>query len=178
MNDPKIQNAAHYASSVSSPSSAAGAAGGGGGGGLEVLLAAREADEPPLFLSLELSKLWKKFCRTSCCVCPPAPGLGDVDNVGDDACDRPLGAPAPGTDSPPVGRFALRLRPLRASGPAEEPSDEGPPVPPSISVSARSTLGSVKLLLPIGPTTPAEGFSVGFRKDARGSRSAFFEFSS
>lgn len=37
-------------------------------------------------LSFELSRLWKKFCRTSCCVCPVGLGLGIG---GDEALPRP-----------------------------------------------------------------------------------------
>jgi hypothetical protein len=86
--------------------------------------------------SLVFNKLLKKFCNTSCCVCP----------VG-------LGAPPP------------RL----------------PPLPPSISASARSTAGSEKVDEPRGPTRPAAGGaegSTGLRKMPRGSRSARRAFSS
>ena len=44
-----------------------------------------------------------------------------------------------------------------------------PPIPASISVSARSTVGRLKLLLPNGPTIPAEAFSVGDLKAFLGS---------
>jgi hypothetical protein len=88
--------------------------------------------------SLVFNKLLKKFCNTSCCVCP----------VG-------LGAP-----------------------PARLP----PPLPlPSISASARSTVGSEKVDEPSGPTRPAVGravVSTGLRKIPRGSRSARRAFSS
>lgn len=49
---------------------------------------------------------------------------------------------------------------------------------PSISVSARSTFGRLKLLLPIGPTIPADVVSFGLRNAPRGSRFGFFAFSS
>ena len=39
-----------------------------------------------LDLSFELSRLWKKFCRTSCCVWPVGLGLGIG---GDEALPRP-----------------------------------------------------------------------------------------
>ena len=54
------------------------------------------------------------------------------------------------------------------------------PIPLSISLRARSTLGKLKLLLPKGPTMPAEApaNSAGFRNAPRGSLSGFFEFSS
>lgn len=58
---------------------------------------------------------------------------------------------------------------------------EGEIVELSISLRTRSTLGMLKLLLPRGPTIPAGApvvRSVGFRNEARGSLSAFFEFSS
>lgn len=135
------------------------------------------AEEVPLALSFELSKLWKKFCRTSCWVGPPFVGLGDAAaRVGDATCDREPEELAPSADSPADGRLVpLRLRALRESAEALMLSGDGPA---SISVSARSTLGKLKLLLLIGPTTPAPAFSVGLRKAPRGSRSGFFEFSS
>jgi hypothetical protein len=52
------------------------------------------------------------------------------------------------------------------------------PIPASISLRARSTVGRLKLLLPSGPTIPAAAVSVGFRKAPRGSRSGFLAFSS
>ncbi len=87
--------------------------------------------------SLVFNKLLKKFCNTSCCVCP----------VG-------LGAP---------------------------PARLLPPPLPSISASARSTVGSEKVDEPNGPTRPAVGraeVSTGLRKIPRGSRSARRAFSS
>jgi len=132
---------------------------------------------PPL--SFVLSKLKKKFCNTSCCVCP-AGGLADPPIVGDvgalpvvDAAPtavnpggRPLGAP-------------VALPVLRAVS-AVAPIPPGPPIPISISVKARSTFGIVKLLLPRGPTIPAAALvrSAGFRNAPRGSLSGFFAFSS
>ena len=65
---------------------------------------------------------------------------------------------------------------LMASGFAAAPAEEG--AEPSISVSARSTLGRVKELLPIGPTMPADAVSFGLRNAPRGSRFGFFAFSS
>ena len=58
----------------------------------------------------------------------------------------------------------------------EDAAEEG--AEPSISVSARSTLGRVKELLPIGPTMPADAVSFGLRNAPRGSRLGFFAFSS
>lgn len=58
---------------------------------------------------------------------------------------------------------------------------EGVIVEFSMSLSTRSTWGMLKLLLPRGPTIPTGApvvRSVGFRKEARGSLSAFFELSS
>ena len=54
------------------------------------------------------------------------------------------------------------------------------PIPLSISLRARSTLGRLKLPLPKGPTIPAEApaNSAGSRNAPRGSLSDFFEFSS
>lgn len=43
---------------------------------------------PAIDLSFELSKLWKKCCNTSCCVCPVGLGL-EID--GDGALPRPEG---------------------------------------------------------------------------------------
>ena len=69
----------------------------------------------------------------------------------------------------------LRLRPLRESVEVLMLSGDGPA---SISVSARSTLGRLKLLLPMGPTIPADAVSLGLRNAPRGSRFGFFAFSS
>lgn len=106
---------------------------------------------------------------------PPLVGLGAAAKVGEATCDREPDGPTPGADSPADGRFALRLSPLRESVEVLVAKGGGPA---SISVNARSTFGKLKLLLPIGPTTPALAFSVGLRKAPRGSRSGFFEFSS
>ena len=120
----------------------------------------------------ELSKLWKNVCKISCCVGPASVGVDGI--VGEDACDRAfvLGpcAARPVAD----GLVLARLASFRA---ASAPAD-APPTPLSISVSARSTLGRLKLLLPIGPTTPAAAFSTGVLKAPRGSRSVFLAFSS
>jgi hypothetical protein len=100
--------------------------------------------------SLVLSKLLKKFCNTSCCVCPV--GLGTLPMIGD------VGAPA---------RLPM--------------PNVWPELPPSISASARSTVGSEKEEEPSGPTRPAAGGadgSTGLRKMPRGSRSARRAFSS
>jgi len=48
---------------------------GGGGGDIVVLVMLAGPD-----LSFELSKLWKKCCNTSCCVCPVGLGLGIDDD--------------------------------------------------------------------------------------------------
>ena len=138
----------------------------------------RDVAVVPVALSFELNKLWKKFCRTSCCVWPPGVGLGDEDNVGDDTCDLDPGAPTPGTDKLDAGRVVLRLSGFLVSAPALIPSGAGPPTAPSISVRARSTFGRLKLLLPMGPTIPADAVSLGLRNAPRGSRFGFFAFSS
>jgi len=59
----------------------------GGGGSSTAVLVVFAA----FGLSFELSKLWKKFCSTSCCVCPVGLGLG---TDGDEAVFRPE-VPAP-----------------------------------------------------------------------------------
>ena len=53
----------------------------GGGGDVVVLTGFAVPD-----LSFELSKLWKKCCSTSCCVCPVGLGLGTD-------CDEPVPRP-------------------------------------------------------------------------------------
>lgn len=134
---------------------------------------------PPDALSLLDSRLWKKFCNTSCCVWPPV-GLGEpAGSVGDDALDREFAAER-GTARVAGARPDVALDNLRPlSGPVLMPRElEPPPTVPSISVSARSTLGKLKLLLPMGPTIPAATLSLGFRNAPRGSRSGFFDFSS
>jgi len=140
-------------------------------------------------LSFVRSKLWKKFCKTSCCVCPPAPGLGapgpvgvtgeraDEILVGDDEvpnADRADGRPVEVVVA--IG-LAASLRAAAAVSP--KPVDV-PPIPVSISLNALSTFGRLKLLLPRGPTIPAAApaKSCGFLKAPRGSLSDFFEFSS
>ena len=135
--------------------------------------------------SFELSRLWKKLCSNSCCVCPPFVGLGVPVAGAGDVGVRP--APCVG-DNPevpsverPVGLPGAAVRPAGARRGA--PSVEiggGPPIPVSISDKARTTFGRSKLLLPRGPTIPAEApaISAGFRKGPRGSRSDFLEFSS
>jgi hypothetical protein len=129
--------------------------------------------------SLELSKLWKKFCKTSCCVCPPT-GLGEfaVGEIGGLPRCVPLAAAGP----PPVVNVdatGLVPRESRRSAavvpvtlePRFAPTAPAPPLTPaSISVSARSTFGRLKLLLPNGPTMPAAAFSSnGLRNALRGS---------
>ena len=132
---------------------------------------------PPL--SFVLSKLKKKFCNTSCCVCP-AGGLPDLPVVGD-VGTLPVADPAP-TDVNPGGRplWAPVVLPVLRTASGVAPMPPGPPIPISISVKARSTFGIVKLLLPRGPTMPAAALvkSAGFRKAPRGSLSGFFAFSS
>lgn len=81
-------------------------AGGGGGGDIGALVALAAFD-----LSFELSKLWKKCCNTSCCVCPVGLGLG-ID--GDEAVFRPE-APVPVVNEPTVR--ALRDTFRDVSGP-------------------------------------------------------------
>lgn len=126
---------------------------------------------------MELNKLWKKFCSTSCCVCPPVE-LGDGLKVGDVV--RPeVDAPAPPTaDNPDVGRVPPLDRRRAASPFTLAFNALPPPKPVSISASAFSTFGRLKLLLPRGPTIPAVAVSAGLRNAPRGSRSGFFEFSS
>lgn len=139
--------------------------------------AARDAAALAPARSLELNKLWKKFCNTSCCVCPPVE-LDDELRVGDVV--RPaVDAPAPPTaDNPGVGR-ALPLDRRREASPFTLAFNALPlPKPVSISASAFSTFGRLKLLLPRGPTIPAVAVSAGLRNAPRGSRSGFFEFSS
>lgn len=132
----------------------------------------------PLARSLELNKLWKKLCRTSCWGWGPPVGLAGFAEVG----LRLLFGTFVGALSPampadlPGGRLeSLRGSTVRFAIFADEILEF------SISLSTRSTLGMLKLLLPRGPTIPAGApvvKSVGFRKEARGSLSAFFEFSS
>ena len=130
-----------------------------------------------------LSKLWKKFCKTSCWDCP-APGLGLPVLVADGGTGERTPLPLASEDevpngTSPAGRLALPVSFLVAGDPSI--AVVGPaPIPLSISLRARSTLGRLKLLLPKGPTIPAEApaKSAGFRKAPRGSLSDFFEFSS
>ena len=151
------------------------------------------------FRSFVLNKLWKKFCRTSCWLCPPPPpGLGatpldeDEGEIGERAelegvdvpkGDKPAGRTAgPAPDAVlPVLPGASRVEDPRPPPPPPplSPSPEGPP-PDSISLSARSTFGRLKLLLPKGPTMPAEApaKSWGFLNAPRGSLSDFLAFSS
>lgn len=139
---------------------------------------AAAAAAPAPALSFELSKLWKKFWSTSCWVWPPV-GLGDPTMGAGDVGERTLVEAVP-TGARPGGRpldaaglrVDLRAGSVAAAGP--------PPMPTSISVRARSTLGKLKLLLPSGPTIPAAAAvrSAGLRKAPRGSRSGFFAFSS
>lgn len=129
----------------------------------------------PLALSFGTSKLWKKFCSTSCRTCS-VPGLGEELRVGDPRPARAV-VPSGGTANPDVDDLGAGRPDSFRPGSAAAPVPRGV-IPPSISVRARSTFGKLKLLLPIGPTTPAAGLSVGFRKAPRGSRSGFLEFSS
>jgi len=125
--------------------------------------------------SLALNKLWKKLCNTSCCACPPDE-LGDELNVGDAGVRLVVEPAAPPTaGNPDVGR-APPLDRRRVASPFTLAFSAL--VPPSISASAFSTFGRLKLLLPRGPTMPAVAVSVGLRNAPRGSRSGFFEFSS
>ena len=107
-------------------------------------------------LSFCTSKLWKKFCRTSC-LTGSVPGLGVEPIVGEPRPARVV-ALSGGTGIPEADdRGAGLLDNFRAASFAT-PVVRGDG-PPSISVSARSTVGKLKLLLPIGPTTPAAGVS-------------------
>jgi hypothetical protein len=121
----------------------------------------------PLPRSFELSKLWKKFCRTSCCDCPPV-GLGAIDDSAGDVGWRPVPrsivVPEGAREAAPAGRPDKRAAALLAASP---PPVGLPLIPTSMSVSARSTVGRLKLLLPNGPTIPAAAvpaISAGFRK--------------
>ena len=84
----------------------------------------------------------------------------------------------PSEDSPTVRPAAVPVLPasLLVVVPSIAVVDAAP-IPLSISLKARSTFGRLKLLLPKGPTIPAET-SAGFRNAPRGSLSGFFEFSS
>ena len=138
-------------------------------------------------LSFVRSKLWKKFCKTSCCVCPPAPGLGAPETLGvtgERVAEIPVGEEevpsADRADGRPVEvlveiGLAANLRVATSPKPVDVP-----PMPVSISLNAFSTFGRLKLLLPKGPTIPAvaPATSCGFLKAPRGSLSDFFEFSS
>jgi hypothetical protein len=136
------------------------------------------ADPPPLARSFELSKLWKKFWRTSCCVCPDVGlGLPAEDNVGDVPA-----RPAPWFPTDTVAPRAASVddggRPVARLLASALPVG---PTPTSISERARSTAGRLKLLLPSGPTIPAAAvpaISDGFLNAPRGSRSGFLAFSS
>ena len=140
--------------------------------------AARDAAALAPARSLELNKLWKKFCNTSCCVCPPVE-LCDALRVGDAGVRPVVDVPAPpGADNPDVGRAPPLDRRREASPFTLAFNAPLPPNPVSISASAFSTFGRLKLLLPSGPTIPAVAVSVGLRNAPRGSRSGFFEFSS
>jgi len=143
--------------------------------------AGAEVRSLPAARSLELNKLWKKLCRTSCCGCGPLGGLVVAPGF-EEGGGRLLGATFCCTLSPasPVGLPEGRFGCFRCSGTGLVVF-EGEFVELSISLRTRSTLGMLKLLLPRGPTIPAGApvvRSVGFRNEARGSRSAFFEFSS
>ena len=65
--------------------------------------------DPPLARSRELSKLWKKFCKTSCCVLPSGPGEPGIGEVGGLACacacveDVPVDERVEGCAGRPVG---------------------------------------------------------------------------
>lgn len=77
--------------------------------------------------------------------------------IGDRAPEMLVGEVAePMADRPgrPDVDIGLPLGTLLAGG-AIEPAD--PPIPDSISLSARSTFGKLNVLLPMGPTTPAVG---------------------
>ncbi len=145
----------------------------------EVPLAAGRDAEVGLGRSLLLSRLWKKFCNTSCCVCPPAAvGLGEVPNGGDEGC---LGEVCvPNVVGLPVAVRPVSLLAVAASGILELDGPLPLLLPISISDNAFTTFGRLKLLLPSGPTTPAAApsSSAGLRKAPRGSRSAFLRFSS
>lgn len=132
--------------------------------------------------SLLLSKLWKKFCNTSCCVWPV--GLGVVATFGEDGGRPPGGgAPPPVEDAKAAGRLLAAVREdaiLRAAAAVSATLELAPPPPTSISESARTTFGMLKVPFPSGPTIPAEApsRSAGLRKAPRGSRSGFLAFSS
>lgn len=143
-------------------------------------VAAKFRSLPPA-RSFELNRLWKKFCKTSCCVCAPPVGLVAEEGLVDvgTRVDGGIFVDALSPASPvglPGGRFANLRGSTAGLAVFVGVMDEF-----SISLSTRSTLGILKLLLPRGPTIPAGApvvRSVGFRNEARGSLSAFFEFSS
>ncbi len=127
-----------------------------------------------------LSRLWKKFCNTSCCVCPPV-GLGVLAIDGEDG-GRPTEPDCAVEAVNDAGRVlvaVLRDAIRRAAGASGTLELEAPPAT-SISDNARTTFGKLNVLLPSGPTIPADApsRSAGLRKAPRGSRSGFLAFSS
>lgn len=135
-----------------------------------------------LFLLLIRSS--KNFLSAWCCVWSSAEFGVVADRGPGEAAEvlRPSrAAPAEGTERVDgAGRVAARLASFRDGSPATL-MFRGFAVTaaePSISVNARSTFGRLKLLLPMGPTMPAEAVSLGLRNAPRGSRLGFFAFSS
>ena len=135
-----------------------------------------------LFLLLIRSS--KNFLSAWCCVWSSAE-FGVVADKGageaEDVLRASIAAPAVGTESVEGGcRAPVRLASFRAGSlPALTLRGFGTVVAElSISVSARSTFGRLKLLLPMGPTIPADAVSLGLRNAPRGSRFEFFAFSS
>ena len=111
--------------------------------------------------SFVLSRLWKKFWSTSCWVCPVPPGLvadaGPEGDTGDRAPEIMVGdVDEPMFDRPGRPDVEAGL-PLGSLPPGAAIALADPPMPDSISLSARSTFGKLNVLLPMGPTTPAVG---------------------
>jgi hypothetical protein len=147
---------------------------------LIVLLTDDAAAAPGATRSFEVNKLWKKFCRTSCCVCPLV-GVGprdddDAGNAVGDVGGSPSGGDVATADNIVGGCLPVALPDTLRVGStpaiAPTPPAPAPPTtplpPPSISDKARSMLGRLKLLLHIGPTIPAAApKSIGLRNAPR-----------
>ena len=105
---------------------------------------------PPRSLVLVFSRLLKKFCNTSCCVCPV--GLGALPTIGD------VGAPArlPGPSVVPELPPSISARARSTVGSEKEDDPNGP---------TRPAAGGAEV-------------STGLRNMPRGSRSARRAFSS
>src|SRR3984893_4393998 len=96
------------------------------------------AAAPGATRSFEVNKLWKKFCRTSCCVCPlVGGGPGDDDDVGNavgDVGGRPSGGDVATADNIVGGCLPVALPDTLRVGstPAITPTPPTPaPAPPT-----------------------------------------------